>query len=215
MAQLLHAPNPPHQRLRRARVDAGYETAAEFATAAGVKVVTYQHHENGRRELRPEIASLYARLLDLSPGTLLYGEQLLNAEPISIVATVNKQGKLKAVDARPEKHQTVNLPDPASLVGFTVVGDDLFPIYRDGDVVFHRRLNPNRFSLESLNGLECVVELADGTQLLRHLIAQSNGRATLLNHQPNGSPPQFDVVVVAASPVEFVQRRMPPTLFNR
>jgi hypothetical protein len=205
----------PHDRLRRARVNAGYETAAEFAHAAGIKMVTYQHHENGRRELRPDVAKVYARLLNLSPGTLLYGEQLPTIEAVSIVATVGKHGQICTLCGQDDNRQTTVLPNPAGLVGTRIVGDDLYPVYRHGDVVFHRALSRDRYSLVSLNGLECVVELADGTQVLRHLIAQADGRATLLRNTPTPQPPEIDRVVVAAAPVEFVQRLMPAHLSNR
>jgi hypothetical protein len=60
-----------------------------------------------------------------------------------------------------------------------------------------------------------VVELQDGTRLLRQLIAQSDGRATLIRHSMTPVPPETDRVVVAASPIEFVQRQMPAHLSNR
>jgi transcriptional regulator with XRE-family HTH domain len=214
MSQSLYG-TTPHDRLRRARVSAGYETAADFAAAAGIKMVTYQHHENGRRELRPEVARLYARLLNLSPGTLLYGEQLPTIEAVSIVATVGKHGQICTLCGQDDNRQTTVLPHPVGLVGTRIVGDDLYPVYRNGDVVFHRELSRDRFSLVSLNGLECVVELDDGTQLLRQLIAQGDGKATLLRNAPTPEPAEVDRVVVAAAPVEFVQRRMPAHLSNR
>jgi DNA-binding XRE family transcriptional regulator len=214
MSQSLYA-KAPHDRLRRARIEAGYPTAREFAAAAKVNMITYQHHENGRRELRPEIARLYAGLLNLTPGTLLYGEQLPMIEPISIVATVGMHGKICPVCEQDDNRQTTVLPCPTGLVGTRIVGDDHYPIYRNGDVVFHRELSRERFSLEALNGLECVVELDDGTQSLRQLIAQGDGRATLLRHSLPPVPPEIDRVVVAAVPVEFVQRQMPARLSNR
>jgi hypothetical protein len=52
----------PHERLREARIAAGYETAAAAATAMGIRVPTYTHHENGRNSLSrsgPRYASFF------------------------------------------------------------------------------------------------------------------------------------------------------------
>jgi len=69
----------PKDRLRKARVSAGYETAADFAAAmrnAGRAVTNeaYRHHENGTRNIKPDVAELYAPLLKVTPQFLLFGD---------------------------------------------------------------------------------------------------------------------------------------------
>lgn len=203
----------PHDRLRSARERAGYRNASDFARAAGVNYTTYAHHENGRREIKPEIARLYARLLNLPAGTLLYGEQLPSPATVPIVATVSSNGKIQTIAGKVARQPHVTLPDPIDLVGTQVVGDDLYPAYRDGDVVFHRALRTDRYDPEILNGLECAVQLADGTLLLRQVAYAGPGKnVTLFAHQ---TAPVFDAQVIAASPIEIVLRKMPTRYSNQ
>jgi DNA-binding XRE family transcriptional regulator len=50
-----------HERLREARREAGYRSAAAAAAALGVNYQTYAGAENGKAGLRPEVAARYAR----------------------------------------------------------------------------------------------------------------------------------------------------------
>ena len=63
----------PGERLRQARVAAGYATATEAAARAGVKYYTYVQHENGVRNIAPDKAALYARAFGVEPQWILYG----------------------------------------------------------------------------------------------------------------------------------------------
>ena len=62
----------PADRLRKARKDAGFATATDFALAVGVNRNTYLQHENGTRDFDPDSAAAYARRLKTSPEHLLY-----------------------------------------------------------------------------------------------------------------------------------------------
>lgn len=66
--------NSVAKRLRWAREDAGYATAADFARKLGVEVGTYRHHENGTRGLRVPTARRYAKVLNIDVNWLLTGE---------------------------------------------------------------------------------------------------------------------------------------------
>ena len=61
-------------RLRKAREDAGFATAADFARTVGVKPVTYRTHESGYTKLKADTAQLYADKLGVTAAWLLYGE---------------------------------------------------------------------------------------------------------------------------------------------
>jgi transcriptional regulator with XRE-family HTH domain len=61
-----------YERLRRARLSAGYETVTRAAKALGVKVPTYTHHENGTRDFDAETAEFYARRFKTSPEWLTF-----------------------------------------------------------------------------------------------------------------------------------------------
>src|SRR4051812_33010702 len=67
------AVSTPSERLKAARLAAGYETAKSAADAMGLSVATYLQHENGTRGLPATRADRYARFLRTSPEWLLYG----------------------------------------------------------------------------------------------------------------------------------------------
>lgn len=63
----------PSDRLRIARLRAGYATAKEAAEALGVPVPTYLGHENGSRGFPAKKAFTYARKFKVREQWLLYG----------------------------------------------------------------------------------------------------------------------------------------------
>lgn len=65
--------NDPAERLRIARLRAGYETAKEAAEALGFPVSTYLGHENGSRGYPAKKAEIYARKFKVREQWLLYG----------------------------------------------------------------------------------------------------------------------------------------------
>jgi len=62
-----------HERLKTARIAAGFKTAAEFCNKFGIPLSTYNMHETGRRKLMPAIAEKYSRLLEINPAWLITG----------------------------------------------------------------------------------------------------------------------------------------------
>ena len=191
------------ERLRRARIDAGWSSAIGFARAHGINQTSYSHHENGRRMVSADVAQMYARILKLPAGTLLYGEQLHAVPRVRIVGRIGPEGKIEPMNRTAKLPQTVTLPDPSEMVAHVVCGDDLYPAYRDGDIVLHRALRTDDLDLASLHGQECVVRMTDGRELLRQISIQADGKVTLFAYH---APPQFDQQISAAAAVEFVQR---------
>ena len=63
----------PAERLRIARLRAGYETGKDAAEALGIPVSTYLGHENGSRGITARQAEVYARKYKVREGWLLYG----------------------------------------------------------------------------------------------------------------------------------------------
>ena len=61
------------ERLRVARLRAGFETAKEAAEAMGFPVSTYLAHENGSRGYPAKKAATYARKFKVPEVWLLYG----------------------------------------------------------------------------------------------------------------------------------------------
>src|SRR5262245_22181911 len=69
---LASPPETPHQRLRRAREQAGFARASDAARAMGIEEPTYLGHENGSRGLS-RAAARYARFFGVSLDWLIDG----------------------------------------------------------------------------------------------------------------------------------------------
>lgn len=187
------------ERLKIARESAGFSSVLSFSRYSGVKNSTYYGHETNQRGLNVEYAKLYGSALNVPWSLLLHGEQLKADVPVSIVGRISADGKI-----RPMQTETVTLPQTeAGLIGLLVDGNELYPAYRQGDLVLYRPLDPDGFDIAAVNGMECVVETADGELLLRQVAAQPDGRAMLIAYS---APPMLNVTVIAASPVEMVHR---------
>lgn len=64
-----------HDRLRQARINAGFKSAAEFADHFDLPEGTYRSHENGVRGMTRHVIKRYADLLHVSVDWLLTGEE--------------------------------------------------------------------------------------------------------------------------------------------
>lgn len=64
----------PPQRLREARIKAGFKSAADAARRHGWRTPTYSAHENGTRNLSRENAATYAAAFAVDPAWLLFGD---------------------------------------------------------------------------------------------------------------------------------------------
>jgi SOS-response transcriptional repressor LexA len=62
------------ERLKKARADAGYESAVDAVRAFGWTPSTYYGHENGRANISRSAAIKYARAFKVDPAWLLYGK---------------------------------------------------------------------------------------------------------------------------------------------
>jgi transcriptional regulator with XRE-family HTH domain len=62
------------ERLREARLRAGFASAQQLATALGMSGVTVRAHENGQNGYPAATAERYARALRVPPAWLLYGK---------------------------------------------------------------------------------------------------------------------------------------------
>lgn len=64
-----------HDRLRQARLRAGFDDATKAAAHFGWKYPTYSSHENGHRGIKDKDVEKYAAALNVSPEWLHYGEK--------------------------------------------------------------------------------------------------------------------------------------------
>lgn len=69
------------ERLRLARVKAGYKTASDAARKLEIANPTYLAHENGTRAIRSHMAKEYAEAFGTTADWILYGRELAEALP--------------------------------------------------------------------------------------------------------------------------------------
>jgi DNA-binding XRE family transcriptional regulator len=67
-----------NQRLKHARIQAGFRSATAAIEHCGWNASTYRAHENGQNNYKIKDAKIYAEAYDVSPVWLLVGEN--NAE---------------------------------------------------------------------------------------------------------------------------------------
>lgn len=111
-------------RLRRARREVGYVSAADFARKNGFEEPAYRHHENGRNSYSIETAKRYASKLNVDWQWLM-GEDPEPAE--AAPANLTAFGKASETTRRgPEKDSSRNLVEAvASLNGGKAEGAEL------------------------------------------------------------------------------------------
>jgi DNA-binding XRE family transcriptional regulator len=214
-------------RLRAARRTAGYATGQDFARAIGVNQTTYYHHENGRRGIPDHVAAVYAEALGMSLIELLHGDELRNQSEVPIVGVIGHGGIVSPMTdtlfacytPNQERHRKDDEEDPAKqhwwldprfalpklrgMERLVVTDTSMHPAYRENDIVFCMPLQRGQPIDPSLHGQDCVIELPDGQRLLKTVMIQPNGLLTLV---AANRPHEFNVRVVAISPVELIQR---------
>ena len=193
-------------RLRWARKQAGYETATDAAHAFGWAVPTYSAHENGSRGLRVDKARRYAQAFRVSLLWLLTGEGTPGSPTTTpIVGHVGAGAEVTPVDdhqlgAGLEDSETPPDHDP-ELVAVRVVGQSMYPFYRDGDLVYYGAHTPSE---DGFLGHECVVKLPDGRVFLKQV--ERGSAPGLYNLVSYNAPPIADQRLEWASPVRWILR---------
>jgi phage repressor protein C with HTH and peptisase S24 domain len=136
------------ERLREARIAAGYRTAAAAARALGEHPQNVADHEADRRNITPEKAEKYGRLYKVDPSHFIFGEGHTSASGVTGNDNVRMVGVIGEVRAgafaeipdeepKPWEFVPVNLPEyaRASLYALYVVGRSMDRYYPDGSAV--------------------------------------------------------------------------------
>ncbi len=148
------------QRLRDARVGAGFASASDAARALGVGVSTYLGHENGHRGFTVEDATRYAKRFGVSLDWLLLGkgefispQRAVNGTPIVGTLDLRNWAEREPIsldDATGEQLEIAMLTGHSDQVWFAVRVPAEFPaehmhegdflICRQSDEVEHGRM---------------------------------------------------------------------------
>lgn len=192
-----------NERLRQARLAAGYATVSAASEAMAANRFTYAQHENGIRPISRNAAEKYSRFYRISLDWLVTGRGEMRGRARSIpimgvvgagatVATPVDEGYVSPPDE-------LDLPSPDSVMAFVVRGDSQYPRFMDGEYVVVERTP----SLpESLVGRLALVQTNDGRQMLKTVKrGRSQGRFVLASHN---APDIDDVQLLGAHRVRAI-----------
>lgn len=151
------------QSLKSVRIRRGLtlEQAAELAKTSAPQIYRL---EEGQRRLTWDWAARLAQAYDVDPMYLMFGRA---AASVPVVGEIGEGALVTPVSGKPELVDCPRGLNPANTVALLVRGDALLPTIGDGWFVFHSR-QPEASPLEVLHQL-CVVQLADGRQLVRNV----------------------------------------------
>lgn len=158
----------PADRLKAARLEAGYSTAAEAARAIGIKEPTYSGHENGTTKLTRQ-AERYARFYRLSLDYLLEGKGARRLKQIPVVSYVGAGAEVFAIDDH-SRGRGLKMVDPTvtypDCVAAIIRGDSMLPL-RDGWLIFWTRRQEG--VPDECLGQLCIAQVKDGPVLLKEV----------------------------------------------
>lgn len=163
----------PNDRLRIARENANFETAADAARRFGWQIVTYRHHENGTRGFKKDAALRYARAFRVSPEWILFGTGGPEKKSVPLVGYVGAGAEVFCTDDGSGSLDDIDPPPGIGpeAVAVMVRGNSMYPRYSDGDVIIYDTHTP----LEKVNGSECIVALTDGRRYVKNIRQNSDG----------------------------------------
>lgn len=170
-----------HDRLKSARLSAGFRSVREAAASLGVPYQTYAAHENGNRAFDNQAAAQYSRRFKVSMDWLLAGrgEGGPSTQP-SLVPLMGFVGAGAEVEpdfeqVPPEGLDQIEVPFslPADMIALQVKGDSMLPQFRNGVIIIVYR--EQRRSIESFYGEEAAVRTTDGRRFIKTILRGPTG----------------------------------------
>lgn len=161
----------PNDRLKIARMEAKFETATNAAEAMGMRPPTYLGHENNTTPMPRDAAIRYAKFFGVSLDWLLTGADGNKRRTlVPVVGYAGGGAEVFPVDDHAQGGGMDFVPAPpgeTNCVAVVVRGDSLYPVLRDGWLVFYRR-DQDGVPEECLGNL-CIVQVKDGPTLVKEL----------------------------------------------
>lgn len=171
-------------RLRKARIDAGFKSARSAAQRHGWKESSYAAHENGQNEFGPDVADRYARAFRVSAAWLLTAEgptRRSNIAPVVGLIGAGAEIHPEAEQVPPEGLYEIEVPFPIpdGTIAFEVEGESMWPRYDPRDVVICLR---DGSPIEEVLGFEAAVRTKDGRRYLKRVLRGRRGLYDLESH---------------------------------
>lgn len=160
-----------HDRLRQARIAAGYEKAIDAIRRHGFKEHSYRSNENGNAPFSYDTARTYAAAFKVRPEWLYSGDGTMKGDAlmVKIIGRVgaNADGSIIYTAA----HDAFDFVPPPPGAGpncaaWEIVGISQLPLYEDGSILFtENQLAEPSFSI--LNGPPAIIETEEGQVVLK------------------------------------------------
>jgi DNA-binding XRE family transcriptional regulator len=189
-------PGPPRPHLREMRMDRGL-TQKQLGKLVNLSQQRIAKYENGAA-MDVTVAVDLARALQVEVKDIL---GLRERPRVPIIGKLSVNG---LIVQRTQMEETLyeDAPPmaPPETIAFTVAGD-MWPLYRQGDVVFCTGKTPPSQNLHD----ECVVELEDGSLWLKRVLAGSDPEHFHL-HSVLGANVLENQRVLSCRRVEYVKK---------
>ena len=207
-----------HDRLRQARLAAGFERASDAATRFGWNENTYKSNENGNAPFSFRKAREYAEAFAVRAEWLYdaTGPMQPSAEPlVRIIGRVGADTEGTVIHTTgQEGFDMVPVPPGGSsaAVALEVVGHSMRAVAEDGSLIyFEDQRNP---PTPDMLGYYCIVETEDGRVLFKRLLRGSAPGLFVLESQVG--PPIEDVRLRwAAEPTAIIPPKQARRIIRR
>jgi hypothetical protein len=194
-------------RLRRARLAAGYVRAVEAIRAFGWNKSTYYCHENASRGISRDQIIVYANAFHVSRDWLALGAGAMRGSGPRRIRIEGYVSNLDIVERNRQQEQMVDeidLPpgiNPEDFAAYRVQDDTSYPMWRNGEVILVPR---EHGPPEDYLGRLCLVRLrATGERLIRTL--ERGTRAGLFILMSHAAPAMIDVEILDATPIAWTK----------
>lgn len=193
-------------RLKHARILAGFETAAAAARRYHWPEPTYSAHENATRGFPLDKAQAYASAFAVNLEWLITGKGGPKAgEKVAMVGYVGGGQKIISIDDH-EKGAGLDFVEAppgvrgSGLCAVKVRGSSMYPVYHDGDVIFYGdHQNP-----DEIIGKEVIVKTSEDEMFVKTLeVGSKKGLFTLVSYN---APPLRDVKIEWAARVRYIAK---------
>jgi DNA-binding XRE family transcriptional regulator len=207
-----------HDRLRQARIAAGFDRASDAAARFGWNENTYKSNENGNAPFSFRKARDYAEAFGVRAEWLYdeTGPVLATADPmVRIIGRVGADAEGAVIHTTgQEGFDTAPVPPggTSAAVALEVVGHSMRAIAEDGSLIyFEDQRNP---PTPDMLGYYCIVETEDGRVLFKRLLRGSSPGLYVLESQVG--PPIDDVRLRwAADPTAIIPPKQARRIIRR
>lgn len=179
------------ERLRSARVAAGFVSAEKFARTHKMSLPTYRSHENGNRNFTYTTARMYARLLGCTAQWLIGGEGVPGEQTeIPIIGYVESGGTVRLLEdiKEEEKIDLKEIFKKKSLPVLLLAGCTALPVIKAMAITVEPGWSiqlEDRISkgFDQLIDLPCIVQITNGELFLcKVLRGYAKGKYNLMRY---------------------------------